>query len=118
MYCSLGAENAWIASQDAFAVPHPMPLIKFHIVVFSRRHVAGFYDLDVQEQRAVWSLVGEVRKRIAESLRVTGFNIGFQDGSPGDENPAHALVHVVPRVPGQPVKLPGGADWVDAGAEF
>ena len=53
----------------------------------------------------VWDMVGEIRNRIAVSLKVEGFDIGFEDGSPDDENPAHALVHVVPRTAGVRVKL-------------
>ena len=117
LYCAVAAEDAWIASEDALAVPHPEPLTPFHIVIFPRRHVAGFYDLDVKEQGEVWGLVGEVRKRVAQSLEVTGFDIGFQDGSPDEEPPSHALVHVVPRVPGRRVKLLAGTEWVDAGSQ-
>jgi diadenosine tetraphosphate (Ap4A) HIT family hydrolase len=112
-YCSSSPEDAWIVSDDAIAVPHPNPLTAWHIVIAPRRHVAGFYDLDVQEQTIVWNLVGLIRNRIAASLKVEGFDIGFEDGSPDDENPAHAIVHVVPRTGGAKVKLPAGIEWVD-----
>jgi diadenosine tetraphosphate (Ap4A) HIT family hydrolase len=111
-YCSITPEDAWIVTEDAVAVPHPKPLTTCHIVIAPRRHVTGFYDLDVQEQRMVWDMVGQVWKRIASSLKVKGFDIGFQDGSPYDDDPAHAIVHVVPRTNGA-VKLPPGIEWVD-----
>lgn len=116
-FCSIAPEDTWILTEDAVAIPHSNPLTACHIVIAPRRHVAGFYDLDVQEQRAVWNMVGAVRKRIAASLKVDGFDIGFEDGSPDDENPAHALVHVVPRTPGEALQLPVGIDWVDAGLQ-
>lgn len=112
-YCSVAPEGAWIVTEDAVAVAHPHPLTPCHIVIAPRRHVAAFYDLDVQEQRMVWDMVGEIRKRIESSLKVEGFDIGFEDGSPYDQDPAHALVHVVPRTPGAAVKLPAGIEWVD-----
>ena len=117
LYCSITLEDAWIVTDDAVAVPHPNPLTSCHIVVAPRRHVAAFYDLDVQEQRAVWDMVGEIRRRIAISMKVEGFDIGFEDGVLEDENPAHALVHVVPRTRGERVRLPAGVEWVDAGLQ-
>lgn len=114
-YCSITPEDAWILTEDAVALPHPSPLTACHIVLAPRRHVAQFYDLDVQEQQMLWHMVGEIRKRIASTLEVEGFDIGFEDGSLYDENPAHACIHVVPRRPGARVNLPAGIEWVDAG---
>jgi diadenosine tetraphosphate (Ap4A) HIT family hydrolase len=116
-YCSVAPEDAWIVTEDAVAIPHSEPLTQCHIVIAPRRHVTGFYDLDVLEQRAVWEMVGEIRKRIASSLKVDGFDIGFEDGKFDDEIPAHAVVHVVPRTSGPPVKLPPGIDWVYTGLQ-
>ena len=116
-FCSIEPEDAWIVTEAAAAIPHPNPLTAWHIVIAPRRHVAAFYDLDVQEQRVVWDMVGKIRERIAASLKVDGFDIGFEDASPDDESQAHAVVHVVPRIPGDVVQLPAGIDWVDAGFE-
>ena len=94
------------------AVPHPAPLASCHVVVAPRRHVAAFYDLDVAEQRCVWDVLGELRERIKSSLQVEGFDVGFVDGK-HDDPKAHAYVHVIPRIPGDPVELPPGVEWVD-----
>ncbi len=81
------------------------------MVVASRRHVGTFYDLDVQEQRMVWSLVAEIRNRITSAIRIEGFHVGFADSK---ENEIHAHIHVIPKSPGEYIALPPGVDWVDA----
>lgn len=111
VYCSASAEEAWIITEDAVAVPHSDPLTNCHMVVAPRRHVLAFYDLDVQEQQEVWGLVGEIQKRIASALKVEGFHVGFADGT--DADPFHAHIHVIPRTPGDLVRLPAGIDWVE-----
>lgn len=111
MYCHVNPEEAWIITDDAFAVPHTAPLANCHIVVAPRRHVLAFYDLDVQEQQVVWGLVGEIQKRISSSLKVDGFHVGFADGT--DEDPIHAHIHVVPRSPGDYLRLPAEIEWVE-----
>lgn len=84
-------------------------------MIAPRRHVAAFYDLDVQEQRMIWDMIGEIRKRVASTLKVDGFDIGFADASPNDKDPVHAHIHIVPRTPGARVDLPSGIEWVYLG---
>ena len=109
-YCDVSPDDAWAITEHAVAVPPGAPLTAGHVIVAPRRHVAFFYDLDVQEQRAVWDLVGVVRKRITESLKVGTVHIGFADAEL--EEDGHACVHVVPNVPGEHLELPGGIEWV------
>ncbi len=111
LYCA-APDDAWILTEDVVAVPHPAPLAAFHLVVAPRRHVATFYDLDVGEQRHIWDVIGVLRERIAATLQVEGFDVGFRDGDQGDPD-AHTVVHLVPRVKGAPRALPDGIEWVD-----
>ena len=111
-YCSASAEDAWISNEYAIAVPPSNPVASCHVIVAPRRHVASFYDLDVQEQRVIWDMLHDLRKRITESLAVQGFDAGFVDVPSGKE-PAHTHVHLVPRVAGETVDLPAEAEWVD-----
>jgi len=86
------------------------PIVTGHITVAPRRHVGSFYDLDVQEQRAVWNLVGSIKADIARSLEITTFRVGFADAEPGTDG--HAVVHVVPNASGASLKLPESIEWV------
>jgi diadenosine tetraphosphate (Ap4A) HIT family hydrolase len=113
--CSFAAEDAWVLTHDVVAIPHPNPAASCHVIVAPRRHVAVFYDLDVSEQRRIWDTLGELRQRIAASLHVDGFDVGFAEGRHDDEN-AHVYVHVIPRIPGENIELPAGVEWVDLDA--
>jgi diadenosine tetraphosphate (Ap4A) HIT family hydrolase len=114
-YCAITPEEAWIATADAIAIPHPQPLATCHMVVAPRRHVASLYSLDVGEQRELWALVTEIRTRLARSMILDGFYLGFADFPEGEGS--HAFVHVVPRVPGEEVVLHAGIEWVDPGRQ-
>jgi diadenosine tetraphosphate (Ap4A) HIT family hydrolase len=114
LYCA-SPDDAWILTDEVVAVPHHSPLASCHVVVAPRRHVAAFYDLDVGEQRQIWDVLAELRKRIAVSLQVEGFDVGFVDGEHDDPH-AHAYVHVIPRIVGDNVELPRGVEWVDLDA--
>ena len=99
------------------AVTHPSPLSFCHLVVAPRRHVATFYDLDVQEQHMIWDAMSELCRRIAESIPVEGFDACFVDSPPGDELDFHTYVHLIPRVPGGRADLPRDAEWVNLGSQ-
>jgi diadenosine tetraphosphate (Ap4A) HIT family hydrolase len=108
-YCSISSEDAWISNSLASAVPHPHPIARFHILIVPSRHVSAFYDLDVQEQHAIWEIIGEIQKKLAGEMELLGVDIGFEDGK---SEQAHAHVHVVPRTAGQTVQLPHDVEWV------
>ena len=104
--------HPWIINEYAVAIPPANPIASCHVIVAPRRHVASFYDLDVQEQRVIWDMLHDLRKRITEALAVQGFDAGFVDVPAGKE-PAHTHVHLVPRVAGETVQLRSEAEWVD-----
>ncbi len=108
-------DDAWILTEFAVALPHPDPVGSCHVTVAPRRHVAAFYDLDVQEQRLVWGALEQLRERIVKSLRVDGFAVGFVDAPAGDDGSFHAYIHLIPRIPGESIELPSGAEWVELG---
>ena len=108
-YCSVSVEDAWLTSDLAIAIPHPQPLARFHFIIVPARHVPAFYDLDVQEQHAVWEIINKSQLRLAAEMELLGFDIGFQDGATERD---HAIVHVVPRVPGAQAQLLSGVEWV------
>src|ERR1019366_4101801 len=80
LFCSTSPDDAWVTSEYGIAVPAAQPLTPGHVVVAPRRHVAGFYDLDVEEQHGLWDLVSEVRRHIIAGVHVESVAIGFEDG--------------------------------------
>ena len=113
----MAPEDAWVSTEFVVAVPHPSPLASCHLIVAPRRHVAAFYDLDVQEQHMIWDALAQLRRRITTSIAVEGFDAGFVDAPVGQELDFHAYVHLVPRIPGKRVTLPSEAEWVDLGSQ-
>jgi diadenosine tetraphosphate (Ap4A) HIT family hydrolase len=116
-YCAVSPEDAWVSTEFVVAVPHPSPLVSCHLIVAPRRHVAAFYDLDVQEQHMIWNALSQLRQRIAATIAVEGFDAGFVDAPVGYELDFHTYVHLVPRTRGQYVALPSDVEWVDLGSQ-
>src|SRR5215472_5512846 len=102
-YCSASVEDAWVINEYVIAIPSKDAVTACHIVVAPRRHVPGFYDLDVQEQRMIWETLRELRDRIRRSVSVEGFDAGFVDCA---GEPAHTHVHLIPRGTGESIARP------------
>lgn len=96
-FCDLPAERKWIEEELVLATPDMYPAADGHTLVLPRRHVASVFDLDDDERRALWALVGLVREDLYGRHRPDGFTIGINDGLAAGQTIPHAHVHVIPR---------------------
>ena len=108
-YCAVAREDVWVANDQAFAIPHPQPIARFHMVIAPARHTAAFYDLDVQEQRAIWDIMREIQKRLKGEMDLAGVHVGFEDGQSEQD---HSCVHLIPKPLDRVVDLPAEIEWV------
>jgi diadenosine tetraphosphate (Ap4A) HIT family hydrolase len=104
--------KAVIETEFALAVLDGYPVAEGHTLVIPRRHVASLFDLPEEEQAAIWRLVADVRRRLADQYRPDGFNIGLNDGQAAGQTVMHAHVHVTPRRRGDVADPKGGVRWV------
>jgi diadenosine tetraphosphate (Ap4A) HIT family hydrolase len=94
-----------VHEDDTFVIygfPEPSP-VRGYVLVVSRRHVRGLYDLDDGEARALGPLLIRVQRAQREALgadHAYAFVLG-------DKVP-HFHAHVVPRFPDTPPHLRGG----------
>ena len=83
-----------------------------HTLIVPRRHVADFFDLNEQEQMAIWMLVAPVRRILEEKHMINGFNIGINIGEAGGQTIPHVHMHVIPRYVGDVPDPRGGIRYV------
>jgi diadenosine tetraphosphate (Ap4A) HIT family hydrolase len=93
----------------AIAFDDKYPIVKDHILVVPLRHTPSFFDLDSHETNACLSLVDEMRQSILKKDRkVTGFNIGINDGIDEGQTIFHSHIHIIPRRKGDIANPRGG----------
>ncbi len=95
-----------VVFRDAF------PVSPGHSLVVSRRHVAGFFDLDPGEQAAILELVNVTRADLDAELRPDGYNVGVNVGLAAGQTVPHVHVHVIPRYRGDMPDPRGGIRWI------
>ena len=106
--------SAWVAENElAFAIRDAAPVSPGHTLVITRRLVATWFEATREEQRAVLSLVDEVKRQLdASSPRPDGYNVGFNAGAAAGQTVMHLHVHVIPRYRGDMDDPRGGVRHV------
>jgi diadenosine tetraphosphate (Ap4A) HIT family hydrolase len=100
------------ANDHAVAIRDAFPVSPGHTLVLSRRHVAGFFDLDAHERRAVMDLVDLVKADLDIELRPDGYNVGVNVGAAAGQTIPHVHVHLIPRYAGDMADPRGGVRWI------
>ncbi len=77
-----------------------------------KRHIASFFDITDEEDRAIWSAVRELKKVLDEIYSPDAFNIGINNGPAAGQTIPHLHVHVIPRYHGDMERPEGGVRGV------
>lgn len=112
-FCARVVAGVTIAgSALAVAFADAFPVSRGHTLVVPRRHVAGYFDLDADEQAALWQLVSEVQRTLEREHHPDGYNLGVNTGAAAGQTVDHVHVHVIPRFRGDVADPRGGVRWV------
>jgi diadenosine tetraphosphate (Ap4A) HIT family hydrolase len=111
------AERSLLAEDDdAVAFLDVQPAVTGHALVVPRRHAVGLADLTPAEGAAVW----ELGRRVAAGARAAGLaeavNLFLADGAAAGQEVWHAHLHVLPRTPGDGLRLDGAFRPMERGA--
>jgi len=85
------------------------PVTEGHVLVSPLRHTPSFFDLGASEQKACFMLLENLKETtMKKDPRVTGFNIGVNDGRDAGQTIMHCHIHLIPRRKGDVADPRGG----------
>ena len=106
-------EAAWVCANElAFAFRDRFPVSPGHTLIVTRRVTPDWFNATEDEQRAVLSLVAEVKRQLDDALAPDGYNVGFNAGAAAGQTVMHLHVHVIPRFRGDMDDPRGGVRHV------
>jgi diadenosine tetraphosphate (Ap4A) HIT family hydrolase/GNAT superfamily N-acetyltransferase len=79
-----------------------------HLLIVPRRHVASFFDMTLDEQTAIVSLLSRAQRLVQSQHSPDGYNIGVNVGKAGGQARMHVHVHLIPRYTGDVPDPSGG----------
>jgi diadenosine tetraphosphate (Ap4A) HIT family hydrolase len=83
-----------------------------HVLIVPRRHVASFFDMTSEEQKAVIALLNDAQSFIHARHKPDGYNIGVNIGKAAGQSRMHVHVHLIPRYTGDVSDPRGGVRCV------
>lgn len=105
--CELcNAGGAILKNRLAYARPEHRPLGPGHMIVVPFRHVAGYFEMTLEEKQAVAELLDQAKSLLDREHAPDGYNIGVNIGEAAGQTRMHVHVHLIPRFKGD-VENPG-----------
>ncbi|UZW13465.1 HIT family protein [Clostridium pasteurianum] len=103
------SKNEYIAENElVFAIYDKFPVNKGHVLIIPKRHFESFFKATVEEVKAIYSLMNEVKTIIDKQLKPSGYNVGVNVGYDAGQTVMHLHVHLIPRYEGDVENPKGG----------
>jgi len=107
--CPLCQEEDVILRNDyAYVRRDNFQLSRGHVLIVPIRHVAGYFDMTLEEKHAVVTLLDQAKALIESEHAPDGYNIGVNIGKAGGQSRMHVHVHLIPRYEGDVADPRGG----------
>lgn len=111
-FCDYDLSRPALSNEHALAIYDGFPISPGHALIIPKRHVASFFELTVEEQRAMLELLAEIRQKLLVERNPDGFNIGINDGAAAGQTVMHLHIHLIPRYAGDQLDPRGGVRWI------
>ena len=113
IFCEGYADRVIDENELCFAIRDAYPVTKHHTLIIPKRHVANYFDLYQPELNAIHNLLNKQRDQIiALDSKITGFNVGINEGTSAGQTVFHVHVHLIPRRDGDTNNPKGGVRGV------
>ena len=89
------AEDVILRNDYAYVRRDNFQLSRGHVLVVPVRHVAGYFDMTLEEKHAVVTLLDQAKAFIESEHAPDGYNIGVNIGKAGGQSRMHVHVHLL-----------------------
>jgi ATP adenylyltransferase len=112
-FCSVESAKVVAENRLCFAIMDRFPVSERHTLIVPKRHVAKYFELYRPELNATQSLLTQMKQEIARAdAKVSGFNMGVNEGISAGQTISHCHVHLIPRREGDVENPRGGVRGV------
>ena len=108
IFCNIKEDEIIFSNELAISSFDSYPVSKHHVLIFPKRHVKDYFELNNDELLACNKLIKLLKDFILKKdITVKGFNIGSNAGKISGQSVMHCHIHLIPRRKGD-VKNPQG----------
>ena len=109
LFCSIKKNDIIFDNNYAYASFDSYPVSKFHSLIFPKRHIINFFELNDDELLACNDLINKIKNKVQnDDKTIKGFNIGSNLGKVAGQSIMHCHIHLIPRREGDVDNPQGG----------
>ena len=113
IFCNIKEDEIIFSNDLAISSFDSYPVSKHHVLIFPKRHVKDYFELNNDEILACNKLVKILKDFILKKdITVKGFNIGTNAGKVAGQTIMHCHIHLIPRRKGDVENPQGGVRGV------
>ena len=109
LFCNIKKKDIIFDNNYACVSFDSYPVSKFHSLIFPKRHIENFFELNDNELLACKDLINKIKNKVqADDKTIKGFNIGSNLGKVAGQSIMHCHIHLIPRREGDVDNPQGG----------
>ena len=113
IFCNIKEDEIIFSNDLAKSSFDSYPVSKHHVLIFPKRHVEDYFELNNDEILACNKLIKLLKDFILKKdITVKGFNIGTNAGKVAGQTIMHCHIHLIPRRQGDVENPQGGVRGV------
>ncbi|RPG59626.1 MAG: HIT family protein [Flavobacteriales bacterium TMED235] len=113
IFCNIKKDEIIFSNELAISSFDSYPVSKHHVLIFPKRHVKDYFELNNDEILACNKLIKLLKDFILKKdITVNGFNIGTNAGKVAGQTIMHCHIHLIPRRQGDVENPQGGVRGV------
>lgn len=110
VFCDI--QDYIVENEYAYAIYDINAVSEGHALVCLKRHIADYFDITEEEERAIWQCMCQLKEVLDEIYAPDAYNIGINNGKAAGQTIPHVHVHVIPRYHGDMERPEGGVRGV------
>jgi diadenosine tetraphosphate (Ap4A) HIT family hydrolase len=117
LFCDIKDDQAIhiASSQNFVSIYDENPVTEGHALIFPKKHIESFFDLNKEEVIEFYDLIREVKKLIDKVYKPDAYNIGINNGQAAGRTIHHLHLHLIPRYEGDVANPRGGVRHIIPG---
>lgn len=117
LFCDIKDDQAiQVASSKNFvSIYDENPVTEGHALIFPKKHIESFFDLNKEEIVELYDLIKEVKKLVDQAYKPDAYNVGINNGQAAGRTIHHLHVHLIPRYEGDVENPRGGVRHIIPG---
>ena len=113
IFCNIPKKRIVDENELCYSIKDNFPVVSLHTLIIPKRHINNYFKLYQPEINSIQQLLTKAQSELKKyDNKITGFNVGINNGEDAGQTIMHTHVHLIPRRKGDVPDPIGGVRGV------